>query len=128
MAVGCSIGSVQTRQIGLQGCSQKAPAVSGGPIDSQQAAQFELLPRGRTHQRKEPGKAVSPLAEEGAEAQPQVDPQRRPYLPALGIGVMTREVGPLEALFEFLEEGLDAPAAAIQIGNDLGASFPIVGQ
>jgi hypothetical protein len=34
----------------------------------------------------------------------------------------------LEALFEFLEEGLDAPAAAIQIGNDLGASFPIVGQ
>jgi len=38
------------------------------------------------------------------------------------------KVGQLQSLFEFLEEHLDAPAAAIQVGDGLRAPRKIVGQ
>ena len=41
---------------------------------------------------------------------------------------MPEEVGQLQRLFEFLEEHLDAPAAAIQIGDGLGAPGQVVGE
>src|SRR5512135_2148684 len=117
MAIGCPIELSKARQIRLLRCSQEAPAATGCPIGFQQAAQLEFLPERRTHQSEEPGEAVAPLAEEGAEAQQQVNQQGRPYLPPHRIGVVAEEVGQLERLLEFLEKDLDAPTAAIQIGN-----------
>ncbi len=128
MAIRCPIGSVETRQIGLLWRTQEPPAATGCPIDLQQTSQLELLPEHRTHQSKEPGKAVAPLAEKGAEAQQQINQQSRPHLPPHRIGVVAEEVGQLKRLLEFLEKDLDAPTAAIPIGSRLGAPFQIVGQ
>src|SRR5512139_644620 len=128
MALGCPMGSVQTRQIRLLGRSQKTPAASGCPIDFQQTAQFELLPKGRTDQSKQTSEAVTPLTEKSAETQQQVNQQGRPHLPPHRIGVVAKKIGQLEGLLELLEEELDAPAAAIQIGDRLGAPFQVVGQ
>src|SRR5512137_576526 len=104
MVIGCPIESVQAWQIGLLGCSQKAPTATGCPIDFQQASEFELLPQGRAYQGEETREAVAPLAEEGAEAQQQIHQQRHPYLPPHGVGVLAKEVGQLKALLQFLEE------------------------
>ena len=41
---------------------------------------------------------------------------------------MAQEVSQLEGLFEFLEKDFDAPAAAIEIGDGLGAPGDVVGQ
>src|SRR5512146_1843891 len=128
MRIGCPIGLSDSRQIRLFGPTQEASAASGCPIDFQQTAQFEFLPEPRTHQGEEPGKAVAPLAEEGAEAQQQINQQSRPYLPAYRIGVVAKEVGQLERLLELLEKHLDAPTTAIQIGDGLGTPCQIVGQ
>src|SRR5690348_6768251 len=117
MAIGCPTDSSESRQIGLLRCAEKASTASGCPIDLQQTSQFELLPERRTHQSKEPGEAVAPLAEERAKAQQEVHQQRGPHLPSHRIGVVAKEVGQLERLLELLEEDLDAPAAAVQLGD-----------
>jgi hypothetical protein len=41
---------------------------------------------------------------------------------------MAQKVSQLEGLFEFLEEGLDGPTAAVQIGDGLRAPSQMVGQ
>ena len=76
-----------------------------------------MLPQCRADQGEEAGKAVRPLTQPGAEAQQDIGQQRRPDLPAHGVGAVAQKVGQLEGLFEFLEEGFDAPAAAIQVGD-----------
>jgi hypothetical protein len=125
---GCPTGSAEARQISLFGLAQETSAAIGCPIDFQQAAQFPVLPAGRADQSEEAGEAVMPLSQPGAEAQPDIGQQRRPDLPFDGTLAVAQEVGQLEGLFEFLEEGFDAPAAAIQIGDGLGAPFQMVGQ
>lgn len=104
MRIGCPIGLSLTRQISLLWRAEEAAAATGCPIAFEQAAPVEFLPQGRTHQGKEPGEAVSPLAEAGPETQQQIDEQGRPHLPAHGVGVVTEKVGQLQGLFEFLEE------------------------
>jgi hypothetical protein len=74
MKIGCPIASRQTGQIGLFGRAQEAPAAAGCPIAVEQAAQIQSLPQRRAQQREQPGKAVAPLAQEGAEAQQQITP------------------------------------------------------
>src|ERR1035438_9073578 len=69
------------RQIGLLRRAQEASAATGCPIDFQQAAEFAVLPEGRADQGEEPGEAVTPLAQMGAEAQEHIGQQRRPDLP-----------------------------------------------
>ncbi len=125
---GCPTGSAKAGQIGLLRRAQEPSAASGCPIDFQQAAQFQFLPQGRADQCKEPGKAVAPLAQVGAEAQEHIGQERRPDLPFDGVGVVAEEVGQLQSLFEFLEEDLDAPAAAVEVGDGLGAPLQVVGQ
>ena len=125
---GCPTGSAKARQIGLLWRAQKTAATPGCPIDFQEAAQFAVLPEGRADEGKKPGEAVSPLAQPGAEAQQHIGQQRRPDLPFDGVGAVAQEVGQLKGLLEFLEEGFDAPAAAIQVGDGLGAPNKMVGQ
>ena len=125
---GCPTGSAEAGQIGLLRRAQKAPSAIGCPIALQKAAQFQFLPEGRADQCKEPGKAVAPLAQVGAETQEDIGQQRRPHLPFDGVGVVAEKVGQLEGLFEFLEEDLDAPAAAVEVGDGLGAPLQVVGQ
>ena len=43
--------------------------------------------------------------EDGQKAQQHIDEQRRPHLPADGIGAVAQEVGQLEGLLDLLEEG-----------------------
>jgi hypothetical protein len=125
---GCPNGSAEARQIGLLWRAQKTAAATGCPIDFEQAAEFPVLPEGRTDQGKEPGEAVAPLAQMGAEAQQHIGQQGGPNLPFDGPFTVAEEVGQLEGLFEFFKEGFNAPAAAIQVGDGLGAPFEVVGQ
>ena len=125
---GCPTGSAEARQIGLLRRAQKAAAPTGCPIDFQQAAEFPVLPEGRADQGEEPGEAVAPLTQVRTEAQEHIGQQRRPHLPFDGVGVVAEEVGQLQGLFEFFEEDLDAPAAAVEVSDGLGAPRQVVGQ
>src|SRR5208282_5660382 len=128
LRTGCPTGSAKAGQIRLFWLAQKASATTGWPIDFQQAAEFPVLPEGRADQGEEPGEAVRPPAQMGAEAQEHITQQRRPDPPFDGVGGVAEEVGQLEGLFEFIEKGFDAPAAAIQVGDGLGAPLQMVGQ
>ena len=125
---GCPTGSAEARQIGLLRRAQKAAATSGCPIAFQKAAQFQFLPQRGANQGKEPGETVAPLPQKGAEAQEDISQQRGPDLPFDSVGAVTQKISQLEGLFEFLEEDLDAPTAAIQISDGLGAPSEVVGQ
>ena len=101
-----TVFSVQSWQVGRFGRAQEVPAATGCPTAFEQAAPLPSLPEGRSQEREEPGEAMAPLAQEGAEAQQQIHQQRGPDLPAHGVGVVPEEVGQLERLFELLEEHL----------------------
>ena len=129
MTSGCpTASSVQAGQVGLFGRAQETPAATGCPTAFEQVGPIPSLPEGRSQEREETSEAVAPLAQEGAEAQEEIDQQRGPHLPAHGVGVVAEKVGQLEGLFEFLEEHLDAPAAAIEVGDGLGAPRQVVGE
>src|ERR1035438_9759386 len=125
---GCPRGSAEARQIGLLRRAQEASAATDCPIDFEQAAEFPVLPEGRADPGEEPGEAVRPLAPPGAEAQEHIGQQRRPDLPFNSVGGVAQKVGPLASLFEFLEEGFDAPATAIQVGDGLGTPLQVIRQ
>ena len=127
-SIGCPIRSAETRQISLLGRAQETSAATGCPIAFQEAAQFQFLPQGRADQCKESGKTVAPLAQVRTEAQEHIGQERRPDLPFNGVGVVAEEVSQLQGLFEFLEEDLDAPTAAVEVGDGLGAPLQVVGQ
>src|SRR5438445_3496951 len=128
MKIGCPMASSQAGQIGLLGRAQEATASFGCPIALEQAAQVQPLPQRRPQQREEPGETVAPLAQPGAEAQQQIHQERGPHLPAHGLSVVSEKVGQLERLLQFLKEHFDAPAAAIQLGDGLGAPGQVVGE
>lgn len=107
---------------------RNATNAAGCPTAFQQAAPIPSLPDRRSQVGKEPGEAVAPLAQECTQAQQQIHQQRGPHLPAHGVSVVAQEVGQLERLFELLEEHLDAPAAAIEVGAGLGAPSQVVGE
>ena len=117
---GCPTASGEAGQIGLFGLAEEATAAFGCPTAFQEAAQIQFLPEGRADQGEEAGETVAPPPQPSAEAQQHVGQQGCPDLPAHGVGVVTQEIGQLQGLFEFLEEGFDAPTAAIEIGDGLG--------
>lgn len=128
MRIGYPIALTESSQKGLLWRAQKPAAAPGCPIDFEQAAQFEFLPQGRAQQGKEAGEAVAPSAQPSREAQQDIGQQGRPHLPADGVGGVAEEVRQLEGLFDLFEEHLDAPAAAVKIGDGLGAPRQVVGQ
>ena len=125
---GYPTASTESGQIGLLRRAQEAPAATGCPIDFQQAAQFEFLPQGRAQQRKEPRETVAPLAEPSTETQQHIGQQRRPHLPAHGVGRVAQEVRQLEGLLELFEEHFNLPAAPVEVGDGLRAPRQVVGQ
>jgi hypothetical protein len=125
---GCPIGSAKAGQEGLLWLAEETAAATGCPIDFQAAAEFPVLPEGRTDQGEEAGEAMRPPAQVSTEPQQHVGQQGGPDLPLDGAFAVPQEVGQLEGLFEFLEEDFDRPAAAIKIGDGLGAPGDVVGQ
>jgi len=122
------MASTESGQKGLLWRSQEPAATTGCPIDFEQAAEFEFLPQGRAQQGKEAGETVAPLAQPGREAQQHIGQQGRPHLPADRVGGVTQEVRQLEGLFDLFEKHLDAPAAAVEVGDSLGTPLQIIGQ
>jgi hypothetical protein len=119
MRIGCPIALAQARQIGLRGRAQEVPAAPGCPIEVQQAARFEFLPERRAQQREEPREAVTPLTQPDTKPPQDIGPERRPHLPAHGVGAVAQEIRQLQGLFQFLEEELDVSPAAIQVRHTL---------
>src|ERR1017187_4945486 len=119
---GCPTGLAEARQICLVRLAEEATAAFGCPTAFQQTAQIQFLPERRAEQGEEPGETVAPASQPGAEAQQHISQQSRPDLPAHGVGGVTQKVGQLQGLFEFLEEGFDAPTAAIEISDGLGST------
>lgn len=54
--------------------------------------------------------------------------KRQPNLPAHCVGIVPEEVGDLERLFDLLEEHLDLPSAAIEIGHGVGTPGKLITQ
>ena len=104
MRGGCLTASTEFGQIGLLRRAQEPSAATGCPIGFQQAAPFRLLPERGAQQRKEPGEAVAPLTQPRTEAQQDIGQERRPHLPAHGVGAVAQEVRQLKGLLELFEE------------------------
>ena len=71
---------------------------------------------------------MAPVGKETHIPQQQVGQQRRPNLPANGVGAGAQKVGQLQRLFDLLEENFNRPTAAVQLDDALGAPFQIVAQ
>jgi hypothetical protein len=50
-------------------------------------------------------------------AQKHIDEQRRPNLPAHGIGAVPQKISQLKGLLDLFEEGFDGPAVPIEVGD-----------
>jgi hypothetical protein len=98
------------------------------PIASQEAGQVPPPPQCGAQQGEEAGEAVMPAVDDSKKAQEHVNQERHPDLPAHGVGAVAEEVGELQGLLDLLEEDLNVPAAAVEIGNGLGAPLPVVGE
>gem|GEM_PF-6447515 len=97
--------------------AQHRKAAACCPITSQHSQQVQPLPHRRSHHSEEPRKTMPPLAHVRGEAQQHIHQQRRPYLPADGVGVVTEEVAELERLLHLLEKDLNVPAGAIEVAH-----------
>src|SRR6516164_5957818 len=128
MSFGCPTELTVSGQVSLLRLSQEMKSAFGCPIASQKALQVQLLPQGRTQESKQPCEAMPPATDEGTKAQQHLNQQRRPDLPAHGIGIVSQKVGQLQGLFEFFKKHLNAPPAAIQIRHALCTPIQLVGQ
>jgi len=71
---------------------------------------------------------MGPFAEESLETQQHIKQKGNPDLPAHGVGGIAQEVAQLKRLLDLLEEDLDFPAAAIEVGDCRRCPVEIVGQ
>src|SRR5437762_8822875 len=94
--------SSESLQAGLLRGGDKTETAIGCPIASQQRGKIPATPERGAQQGKEPDEAMIPIMQEGQKAQEHIDQQRRPHLPAHGIGAVTQEIGQLESLFDLL--------------------------
>lgn len=122
------MASTKSRQIGLVRCPEETSAACGSPIDLEQAAPVEFLPKYRSDQGEEPRETMAPLAEKGGKAQEQVSQHGCPHLQAHRVSIGTQEVRQLERLLEFLEEELNPPSAAVEVRHTLGTRGKVVRQ
>jgi len=98
------------------------------PIGLQETGHIPSAPESASQQGKEPDEAVAPVVEEGQESQEHIDQQRRPYLPAHGIGAVAQKIGQLQGLLDLFEEGFDGPAATVKVGDTGRTPLQVVGQ
>src|SRR6185312_4261022 len=111
-SVGC-----EAREERLIRASAHPPSFTGCPIEVEEFVKVESVPEDAAYQGEEAGEAVRPFAEEGLEPQQHIKKERDPDLPADGVGAVAEEIAELEGLLDLLEEDLDLPAAAVEVGN-----------
>jgi hypothetical protein len=118
----------EAREVRMVGPGAHAPGSLCCPIDTQHGEQVETVPDDVANQGEQPGEAMVPAAEEGLEAQQQVQQQGGPGLAAYSVGVVAEEVAELESLLDLLEEDLDLPAGAVEVSDGGGGPSEVVGQ
>ena len=114
-------------KVGLLWSCAHAPSLTGCPIEAEELVELEAVPEDAADKGEEAGEAMGPFAEEGLEAEQDVEQERGPDLPADGIGAVTEEVAELEGLLDLLEEDLDLPAAAVEVGDGGRSPVKVVG-
>src|SRR5690242_17113732 len=105
--LGCPMELAKTRQVSLLRLAQKAQRSFGCPIAFQKTQQVEFLPKGRAQQCKQTDETVAPATDKGAKAQQHLHQQRRPDLPAHGVGIVSQEIGQLQTLFKLFKKYFD---------------------
>ena len=98
------------------------------PIEVGEFKESEAIPDDASYDSKQAGKAMRPLTLECDKAQQDIKEQCRPELPADGMLGVPKKVTDFEGLLDLLEEGLDTPAAAIQITDARSSPFKVIGQ
>ena len=87
-----------------------------------------MLPEREADEREEEGEAPAPRGEERLKAQQEVSEQSAPDLPAHGIGTMAQEVGEFQGLLDLLEEDINGPTGAVEIGDATGTPVHVISQ
>jgi len=118
----------ETRKISLLRAGAHAVSVSCCPIEIGEVEKTESIPDNPAYEGEQARKAVRPLAFESEKAQQDVEQEGGPELPADGMLGITEEVADFEGLFYLLEEGLDPPAAAVQVADTGRSPVQIIGQ
>ena len=103
----------KSRQISGLRAGAHAVSVSCCPIEVGKFKESESIPDDTSYDSKQAGKAMRPLTLECDKAQQDIKEQCRPELPAYGMLGVSEEVADFEGLLDLLEEGFDAPSAAI---------------
>ena len=98
------------------------------PIERQQVGQMETIPDDTADQGEETGEAMRPVVQKRLEAQQHVEQEGGPDLPAHSVGTVTEEVAELQGLLDLLEEDLDLPTTAVEIGDGGRSPLEIVGE
>jgi len=120
--------SSECREVsGLWGShSPKTPTCC--PTAFQEIQQVQTLPECRANQGEKPSEAAGPTREECLKAQQQVAKQGAPNLPANGIGAVSEKVSELKGLLDLLEEDLDVPARAVEVGHAARTPVHVIGE
>lgn len=98
------------------------------PIEVSEFKESEAIPDDASYDCEQTSEAMRPLTLESDKAQEDIKEQCRPELPADGVLGVSEEVADFEGLLDLLEEGFDAPAAAIQIADAGSSPFKVIGQ
>ncbi len=98
------------------------------PIERGQLEDGEAVPEYSSYESKQPGETVGPPALKSDVSEQNIQQQSRPELPADGVFGVAKEVTELEGLFDLLEEGLDAPSAAVKIADACGRPLKVIAE
>ena len=121
-----SLNRCKSRQITLVwGGTHSRPAACC-PTASKNAEHIQTTPKYAAQSGKQPGEGMIPFALPGDKPQQNISQQRRPYLPAYRIFIVSHEVGKLQGLFNLLEKHLDRPARLVKIANGRGRPCEII--
>lgn len=118
----------KTRQVSGLGRGAHPVSVSCCPIEVSEFKESEAIPDHAPDDGEQTGKTVRPMALEGDKSEQHIKQHSGPKLPAYGVLGVSKEVAHFEGLFDLLEEGLNAPAASIQITDTGSCPIKVVGQ
>ena len=105
------------RKFTLAGRGGARSGPRGCPTAAEQFREIAPQPQRRTHIREQPRETVRPPLAPGEEAQQQMHEERGPHLPLHRVGAVAEKIHQLHTLFELFEEGLDLPAAAVEVAD-----------
>ena len=115
-------------QISLLGSGAHTVSVSCCPIEIGKIEEAELVPCDAANEGEQARKTVRPLAFERDKSQQNVEQEGGPELPADSMLGVAEEITDFKGLFDLIEEGLDSPAAAVQVADAGRSPVQIVGE